>query len=265
MALLAGAVAGSSVLGAGASLLGSGKSSGAAKQAAGVQQQMYQQTAQTLAPFVVTGAANLPSLTALSQGGQNAGGPDYLTQAADIAPGTLTNQLLNQTPGYQWMKQQGIQSVNASNAARGLGVSGAQMKGAASYVTGLAQQSYMNQFNMQQQQFQNQLNLNQAQQANLTNQFNRLLAPAQLGEAAGAQTGQIGAGLAAAQGNFLTQAGLASAAGTTGAANALSSGAQNYLTYNLMSQYMNPAAAGGGTGGYNPATASGQANILSAV
>ncbi len=60
----------------------------------------------------------------------------------------LTNQYaptmaqLAGTPGYQFALQQGLESTQNAAAARGLGVSGASLKAAGNYATGLAQQTY---------------------------------------------------------------------------------------------------------------------------
>src|SRR6185312_11573121 len=49
-----------------------------------------------------------------------------------------TQAQLEATPGYQFIKGQGLQSVANSNAAAGRGISGAALKGAAEFATGLA-------------------------------------------------------------------------------------------------------------------------------
>ena len=76
----------------------------------------------------------------------------YLAQASGMLPGNvLTQANLEATPGYQFTLQQGLKSTLAANAARGLGVSGASLKGAAQYATGLADATYSNRFNEAQQ------------------------------------------------------------------------------------------------------------------
>ena len=59
----------------------------------------------------------------------------------------LTEDYLKQTPGYQWNLNQGEQAATNSAAARGLANSGAALKGASSYASGLADSTYQNQFN----------------------------------------------------------------------------------------------------------------------
>jgi len=143
---------------------------------------------------------------------------------------------LPSTPGYQFTLDQGLKSTQNSYAAQGLGASGAADKGAAQYATGLAQNTYN-------QQFQNYLTQN-AQIGNL------LYQPASLGAgAAGTLAGLQGSiGAAGLGANVSTGQGIASslvgqgnaiANAATGSANALSSGVNNALTYSLLGQYLN--------------------------
>lgn len=57
-----------------------------------------------------------------------------------------TMQGLAQTPGYKFTLQQGLQAAQNSNAAKGLGVSGAALRGASDYASGLASQTYNQQY-----------------------------------------------------------------------------------------------------------------------
>ena len=252
-AILAG-----SALSAGSSLLGSGKASSAASDASNLQKEMYLQTRSDLSPYNVAGQSALGSALSLAQGSPTGGGPDYVTAAYQNLPsqaGAMTQAELEKTPGYQFTLSQGLKSTQAANAAKGLGVSGAALKGAATYATGLADSTYANRFNEAQQSFTDYINLNTAQQGNLTNQFNRLNALTSTGENAAAQTGVQGTSLANAAGNYLSQSGQYSAAGTTGAASAVNQGLQNYLGYNMY-QKQNT----GGTGNYPSGNVSGNQN-----
>src|SRR4051812_34530261 len=213
---VAGAIGASAVIGAGASLYGSSQASGAAKDASKLQLQMYNQTRGDLSPYNATGQQALGNALSLAQAGPNGGGTDYLTQAAGMVPGKMTQSELEQTPGYRFDLSQGLKAVQSAAAARGLGVSGASLKGAGSYATGLANKTYLDQFNVGQKRFEDTLNLNTGQQTNLQNQFSRLSGLATLGENAAAQTGAQGTAGASTAGNYLNQSGLASAAGTTG-------------------------------------------------
>lgn len=253
MGAVAGATLAAGALGAGASLYGSSKAAGAAKSAADLQLQQQQRTQAMLQPWVSTGSGVLGDLSSLATGGQfGPGGTDYVSQAAGLAPGAMTESALVQTPGYQFTLGQGLKATQSAAAARGLGVSGAALKGAGTYATGLADQTYQQQFALQQQRFQNALSLNQAQQGNLQNQFSRLQNVASLGENAAAGTGSLGQQAAATAGGDITQAGLAGAAGISGASSAINQGTQNLLGYNILQQAINNqgygALGGGGMG-----------------
>lgn len=204
--MVATAIVGSAVVGAGASLMGSSAQADAAEAAAKAQMKMYKQTRADLMPYQQFGQVGtnmlqgqLPTLT---------------------APITMDQATLRNTPGYQFNLSQGLKSVQNGAAARGLGVSGAAMKGAASYATGLADSTYQNQFSNA--------------VTNQANAYNRLMGVASLGENAAAQTGSYGTQTAANVGNSLIQGGNAQAAGYLGAANALTNGVNSYAQYNAL-------------------------------
>lgn len=166
MSWVAAAILGSGVVSAATTAWGASKASDAQQQAAqqaqANQMAMFQQSKAALNPYMNLGnyssgllQSQLPSL---------------------IQPINMDEATLQQTPGYQFNLTQGLKSVQNSAAARGLGSSGAALKGAATFATGLADNTYQNQFNnaMQNKQF----------------AFNSLLAPTQVGEqAAGALAG----------------------------------------------------------------------------
>jgi len=202
--MIPAAIGGSSVISGLFGKSAANKAASASRDAALLQQQMYQTTRGDLAPFVQSGAGALPTLNALTYGD----------------PATVQARL-EQTPGYQFALQQGLKSTQANAAARGLGVSGASLKGAATYATGLADQTF-------------------------ENRFQDALRTAGLGESAAAMTGQQGTQAAATGGQYTSQAGLANAAGTMAGPNALTSGINSYLGYQM---YLD--RTGGGTSGYN--------------
>ena len=230
-ALAIGTTVGSAVIGAGTSMLGASKAAGAAKDAAALQQRQYETTRADLLPYNQAGQSVLGDLTNLARSDPYGGGPNYLAMAQQNLPGTMTQQQLEATPGYQFALSQGLQSTQNAAAARGLGVSGASLKGAAKFATGLADSTYQNQFANQQTKYQDLLNLNTGQQSNLTNQYNRLSGVATLGENAAAHTAAEGTKSATAQGGLLSKAGQYQAAGIQGIGNAITGAAQNYLSY----------------------------------
>jgi hypothetical protein len=207
------ALAGGVMQGAGSKKAGN-QAAVAAKEAARTQQMMYLQTRADLSPFTGAGASVLPAVNALAMSGPTGGGPDYVGMAGSMFPGGLpgsagatgtpgggmTQAELEATPGYQFTRDQGLKAVQSAAASRGLGMSGASLKGAATYATGLADSTYKNQFDISQDKFKDVLMLNTNQQTNLTNQWGRLIDTAKLGATAAAGLGQTGATIANNQG-----------------------------------------------------------------
>jgi hypothetical protein len=200
------------------SIIGGNAAASADRHAADVQQQMFEETKAGLQPYNTAGQAVLPSLNALAMSGPTGGGPDYVSMAAANLPGTMTQAELEQTPGYQFARSQGLKAVQSANAAKGLGVSGAALKGAAAFATGLADSTYQNQFTNQQNRFVDINSLNTGQQTQLQNEYTRLHDTAALGANAAATTATAGTQAAANQGNALINAGNAEAQGTKGLA-----------------------------------------------
>lgn len=272
---------------------------GAANTASADQLAMFNSIQQMLSPFVQqgTGAVNELGMTPQGVPGATGGLTDangqptgFIQQGANIANATAANPAFNtsadvanpngplninnlaqtfnptmaqleQTPGYQFTLDQGLKATQNSYAAQGLGTSGAAMKGADQYATGLASTTYNQQLQnylTQNAQQYNMLLSGQSQGANLasaqntilqggnTGAFNmsqanqqltlsQLLSTGQLGENAAAQTGaqgvasqtaanQLLVGGAGAQASGIVGAAGASAAGQIGSANALGAG-----------------------------------------
>lgn len=102
----------------------------AAAQASATEQGFFDTTQENLAPFISTGTAAANKISSL----EGLGGS---------SPGNI-QATLQSLPGYQFANTQGLKSTQNSATARGLGVSGAALKGAASYSTGLANEYYNN-------------------------------------------------------------------------------------------------------------------------
>lgn len=199
---VAAAVIGAGALSAGAAVYGANKQSKAAGKAADVSLDMYNMTRGDLAPY-------------------NAGGQAMFADANRLLTGSPAEAQarMEGMPGYQFALSTGLKGVQNSAAARGLGVSGAALKGAATYATGLADQTY-------------------------GNQVNRLFAGATIGENAGAQTGAAGTAAAQQAGSAYIGAGNAAAGGAAGVASGLGSGLIGYGMYG--------GFGGGGGGGNGP-------------
>lgn len=134
---------------------------------------------------------------------------------------------LENTPGYQFALTQGLKSTNNALAAQGLGLSGAQAKGLSSYATGLADQTYGDQYNRALSTFSTNVGLAQNNVGNLQNLVN-------LGQNSAAQQGQGSINAANNIGNYQVQGGNAAASGIAGIGNAVNNGINNYMLYNAL-------------------------------
>jgi len=250
-----------SLIGAGVSLVGGligSDSAGdaaqtqadAANRAADMQWKQFQQTREDLAPYRDLGSSFIPQLkTAL----QNPLLSSIFSYADFKAP---TAAEAAATPGYQFTLGQGLKAAQNSASARGLGASGAAIKGASAYATGLADSTYGDTFNRA-------LSTYTTNRSNALSNFgtnygiasdavNRLLGVVGNGQNAAAQTGALGAQAAGNVANAITSGAAATAAGAVGSSNAITgglSGAANALQSGMLLNKLFPAATGGSSGG----------------
>jgi hypothetical protein len=234
----------------------------AANRAADAAQQQQAQVRSDLSPYRDAGQTGVDALLAsLGLGGTGtnllaANGINSLTfPQAPFPQFNPTTEALRATPGYQFTLGQGLQGVASSNAAAGRGISGAALKGAANYATGLADNTLntqaniykMNQgiYGMNQGIFQNNLQNVIGPLANLTN----------LGENASNQTGQNSLQSVGQSNAALQSAAASQAAGTVGSANAISGGLQtaaNVPLNTLLFQKLLTSNNSGGSGFNSP-------------
>lgn len=188
----------------------------AANNATAEQAQMFQQIQANLSPYMNAGTGALSTYQSLLGLPSSPGG------AAPNSASVMS--LLQNYPGYQFALGQGQRQLNQQNAARGLLTSGAQVRDSTAYGQGAA-----------------------------SGLFNQYLGQVQgltgLGENAAAGVGN--AGLTTGQGiaNTILAGGTASAAGTVGAGNALSSGLSNGVNNGLLAYLY---GGGGGLTAINP-------------
>ena len=183
------------------------------------QGEIYGQSMESLKPWESAGQTGLQ--------GQLAGLADpssyYGYKFQDFDPNSIN---VEQDPGYQFRLQQGQQSVQNSQAARGLQGSGGALKELMNYGQGLASQEYGNAYNRGYQNWQG----NQAGQMGMAqSRAQGLSRLASMGYGATTQGNQLGQNY----GNQFMQGqhgiGEAQAAGTMGAQNALQGGFQNFM------------------------------------
>lgn len=243
--MLAAAIIGSSVVGAVGASSAASKQEKAANQATNAQLEMFHETQKNLAPFVGAGPNALANLTA-GIGSPSQPGPF----SAPFNPQNLAN-----TPGYQFALQQGEQAITDQASATGGIGGGNTLKALMSYGTGLASQTY-------QQQFEDYL----AQQQNAFQQAYNL---ASLSENAAAGQGSIAEQTGANIANTITGAGNAAAAGTVGATNAITGGIGNLSSNFLLSSLLSGGGASpfvtAGGGSFGASLASGAAADLTAT
>lgn len=184
------------------------------KQSTDLLSSQYNQTRSDLLPYNTAGQAAQSDLQSRLP---------FLT-----SPITMDQATLEQTPGYQFNKTQGLKAVQNSAAARGLGVSGAALKGAATFATSLADSTYQNQFNNE--------------NTNRQNAYDRLMGVIGTGENAAAMTGNIGSKAAT------TAAGVNTTVGGQVGGNTIGAGNANAAAYNATGQAFGTAA--NNIGGY---------------
>ncbi len=209
------------------------KQAASAKYAQDLIQGRYDTTRTDFSPYRSLGQTGIDAITGNLAAFSSTDSPytQLLKENLPGIPGAMTIESLKATPGYQFTLDQGLKATQNSAAARGLGVSGAALKGAANYATGLSDQTYNTRFNQQQQLFNNQQNvfgdvqtLYSNDQTSKSNAWNRLAGLVNTGLSGAGQTATIGANAANQTAQIAQSAGNAQAAAGIATGNALSGG-----------------------------------------
>lgn len=222
-AWVATAVIGSGVVGALATGYAANRASETqrdnANRVSDIQQGQYKQTREDLEPYRAIGVDATGRMnTRLSE----------LTTPISVKPQDFLD-----SDYYKFLENQGTRGVQNSAAFRGLGKSGAALKGTAAFLKGLNSQEWMNNFQMQ--------NTNQ------TNTFNRLKSLIDTGVGAATGTGVLGEKAAYNSGTALTGGANAEAAGINRIGSSVAGLANNIGGYAMyQGMYGNPT-------GNNPA------------
>ena len=206
-AWVATAIVGAAVVGGASQIYASSKAAdaqvSAADKAVQTQLGMYNQTRKDLEPY--------------RQIGEDAYGM-LQPKLKDLTDGvSIDPNMLKDSDYYRFAEKQGQKAVTNAAAARGLGSSGAALKGAASFASGLATGTYKDAFNMA--------------VTNQTNTFNRLKSLIDTGQNASAQTGSAGTSAATGAASAQIGAGNAQAAGYNAMGGAVSNTANNIGGY----------------------------------
>jgi hypothetical protein len=255
-AVVGGAVVGG-VITADASRSAAHTQADAANRATDLQGQQFQQTQRNLMPYMNTGeAGNTRLAEMLGIGGNpNADGYGSLNQQFQAQPMDFYKD-----PGYQFQLDQGMHALQNSQAAKDGVLSGAALKDLIGFNQGMANTAYQNYFDRYQAGTMNDYNRFMGQKDAT---FNRLASVLGIGENAAAGVGNVGAQTAASMANTMTSGAAASAAGTVGAANAITGGINNGLGYYMMNNLSNGKLFGTGSGSSVPQSVINMANSSS--
>lgn len=220
------AIVGAAAIGGAATVYSASQAADAQSEAAqagiNAQQQNYAVTRQDLAPYRQAGGKALTELQDRLP---------YLTSDIDVDK-LLLDPNSTARKAYDFTKTQGLKAVQNSAAARGLGNSGAALKGAANFTTGLADNTYKSLFDME--------------NVNRTNAYNRLKSLVDTGQNASAQTGSVGTNTANQIGALSVGAGNAQAAAWNATGGAINNAANNIGGYYAYKGLYGGGGAGGG-------------------
>lgn len=201
--MVATAIIGSAIIGGVSTAIGASSAAkaqtNAANRASDTELRMFDATQKNIQPFVNVGKDSLNALTAAIPG--------------LAAPINMDQATLEATPGYKWNLAQTLKAAYNSASARGLGASGAAIRGAETAASGLADNTY-------QQQFGNAL-------ANKTMMLKALGFPVELGANAAAGLGTTSAGVASNVGSNMIGAGNAQAASNIAMGNSVANTGTN--------------------------------------
>jgi len=201
------AILGAAVVGGAATAYGAKKAADAQRDAAAraqdTQMQMYERTRADLAPYRELGTKYSKELDERMP---------FLT-----SPIEFTQEAIEATPGYKIQKRLGEKAVQNAAAKRGLGVSGAALRGAIEFNKDLNLTTYKDQFALE--------------NTNRTNAYNRLKGLVDTGQQAAGATGSAGQSAATGAANAIIGGGNAAAAGYNAMAGAVADTANSIGGY----------------------------------
>ena len=197
---VAGAVVGSSLIGANASSRAASTQAAAADRAAAGQERMFERQVELSEPWRKAGETALNKLVPL---------------ATEYTPFSMAQ--FQADPGYGFRMSEGMKALERGAAARGGLLSGATLKGIQRFGQDLASQEYTNAFNRY--------------QTERAARLQPLQSLAGVGQTTAQQIGEAGMRTAQNVGETLTSGAAARASGYVGGANALTQGLGTYLNY----------------------------------
>ena len=220
-----------------------------------LQREIWEKQQKDQAPYLKQGQQAIGKLSDLTLGGDGfknyissqginsgAGGYNDFLRSRGLANG----QFNTNNPQYQFLQKQGMQALDRSAAARGMGYSGVQLKALNEYGQGLASQQYDKEYARAANEY-NDIYNRAAQEYG--NYFNRLASLSQGGQQAAQSLGGLGsnyssnaantfANLSNAQTSILGQQANARASGYAAQANAFNQGLGNMIDiYGISKKY----------------------------
>lgn len=211
---VAGAVVGSSLIGANASSNAASTQAAASDRAAELQYQQYLDTVKRQKPFYDVGVNALPELVSASK----------------YEPFTMAK--FQADPGYAFRLSEGQKALERSAAARGGLLSGGTGKALQRFGQEMGSQEYTNAFNRY--------------QAERTARLQPLQSLTGMGQSTGQQISNAGQQMASNVGEAIGNGAAARASGYVGGANALTGGLNTYLNYSQGQNYLAALQRGGG-------------------
>lgn len=218
--MVAAAIVGGSVIGAVAANSGSRTVAKSTDRAADISNDQFQQTREDMKPWRDAGTV---ALNQLADG----------TKTDGIFNRNFTLQDFVKDPGYDFRRDQGMDTVEAGAAARGGLLSGGALKELTRYGQGFASNEYQNAYNRW--------------NNDITNRFNRLSGIAGTGQTATRDVASAGADNARTVGDLMTSGASARASGYTGVANSVNSGVSNLANWYQSQQMLAALNNTGGT------------------
>jgi hypothetical protein len=206
------AIAGSSILGTVAAKDAANTQAKSAADANALLYKMYGESKALQEPYRAAGVTAQNRLMDVLGLSGNTGAAGYGSATKDFAPSDLTTD-----PSYQFRLNEGLKALDRQAAARGGLISGGAIKAAQEYGQQSASQEYQNAFNRY-----------QTNRSNLLQPLGNLVSS---GQNAAANVGSAAGSYGTNAANNITSAGAANAAGSMGAANAISGGVNQYLNY----------------------------------
>jgi hypothetical protein len=241
---VAGAVVGSSVLGAISASDAADTQAEATRAAQAQQQAMFDTQNKQLAPQRATGYAGLNNINSMLSGEYQAYDANGNPTVFNTGSGYLTHQFNNEdlnaqlAPNYDFQLKQGQQSNQYANNATGGLVGGNAMKSMQDYTQNFAGNAYQNAFTN----YQNQR----------SNIYNTLASIAGFGQTANNTSAQLSSNAANSMSSLGVGAANANAAGTVGVANAIGGGINNLGNMGYLNNIMNSGANSAGSVYSNP-------------